>query len=246
MEPPPSFPDAPPLESTDAPAGLLYPRAAPIQRRPGGGRYLTGVYEEILYDPADRLEHKRRVLRTAVHPALMPEPGEQGYAQQLHVPGQHQLASGVPLVVRHAHDPTLFETQVGCITPKVLMSIPRFARRVGDRRTFREICVKLLKLAFGDHESEDPEARKPLSAFKWTRNLRDGGSGGPGEGSFSLAGTTGEGQGTGVFQPAQQVQTDAADERRLEILVTLGTSRPTSYVLVNVLTLHRRGRPNGA
>lgn len=231
-----SFPVGPPLQETVLPNGLVYPTCGNVERRAGERRYLFDAYEQVTYDPAERLDRKNKVLRTAVHPAFTPKPGPQGYPMELNVPGQQQLASAVPVVVQHAHDENLFETQIGYIKPSDIDAC-KYLSPEGGLSQFELAKITLLK-TFGDPKAEDEMAKKPFVEFGWKKNTRDGGLGGEYEGSFSIAGTTGEGQGRGVFQPAQQETKlkelrDAGEARRCELVMNLGAhfARITSHHL---------------
>ncbi|KZV90366.1 hypothetical protein EXIGLDRAFT_694708 [Exidia glandulosa HHB12029] len=221
----PGFGPIPPMGEEKPPAGLRFPQVREVVRHLSD-EYMAGEYEEVKFDSRARQQYKDDALRAATHPAFrMKLPlelvdGMPSYPEALHIPGQHQLSPGVPFVVRDSRDDTLFETQIGVTTPSIVNKYCWLKRP--NSVTFWERSIRILKLTFGDKVSEVESHRKALHEFGFLHNSRDGGTGDADEGSFSLAATNSEGVGKGNVQPAQQIHTPDAEERRLNLLHELG------------------------
>ncbi|EJD38658.1 hypothetical protein AURDEDRAFT_172290 [Auricularia subglabra TFB-10046 SS5] len=206
----------------EAPAGFTYPRAPTFTRCEAtdeGCEYLTGVYETFEFDASTVKEQRARVLRSATQPELVPPPGPDGYPTQYSVPGQRQMTPGVPVVAVDRDNPHKRRMYATLHLPSTVSAVTKVKSLCPN---FTELVKDLIRVVFGDPDAEG-DAAKPMHTLGYERNMRntDPRSMKDGEGAFSMAATSGEGQGIGHVQPAKQTETPAARLRQMALTVSL-------------------------
>lgn len=205
------------LETAD---GLCFPQIPASVELWKNRNYRSGVCMRYEWSSHRRNTQAIQALNSATHPALRPAATATGYPEVLHVPGQLQLTPSVPLVVYSREKAHLGYAQTVEVlhTPSSLLGMP------GMPQDTILIIENLARNVLGNVDADDPRDRKPLYACGLATNMRDKGAHvHEFEGSYSLAFTSGEGQGAGHVQPAVQTDDEYVRARQKMLLYDVGT-----------------------
>ncbi|KZV84148.1 hypothetical protein EXIGLDRAFT_700725 [Exidia glandulosa HHB12029] len=215
--------------------GMRYPQALPVERV-ACPELLVGVCDRMLFDSSKRSMYKDHVLRAATHPAFRPSVKADGtFPERIYVPGQRELTPGIPLRLVDSRRPHLSRTYAHLITLETFrlfenIDQSEFAYKVPSYATFFNKAQLLRDALLGSSRNILPGESEPIACAEkafyelgWTPNIRDSGNHElGGEGSFSIAVTSGEGQGIGHVQPASQPFSAAIQQRRRLVNIRFG------------------------
>ncbi|KZV89765.1 hypothetical protein EXIGLDRAFT_138453 [Exidia glandulosa HHB12029] len=208
------------LESSEAFYDYYLPRMDDSVRLYRTSQYRSGICQRYEWSAGSRSLNAVQALCAATHPELRPNATPTGFPEKLHVPGQLQLTPGVPLVVWSPEKEHLKFTQTVAVvhTPSTLDASP------GTTMPTADIFKSIARNAMGNLDAADPRDRVPFYKLDGLRkNMRDKGAhASEFEGSYSLAWTSGEGQGAGNVQPAAQTDDPYVRERQRILVYDIG------------------------
>ncbi|KZV85795.1 hypothetical protein EXIGLDRAFT_775207 [Exidia glandulosa HHB12029] len=218
------YPREPVDSSLDRDDGLYFPRMDESFETYRTNQYRSGICQRYRWCAGARELNATQALHSATHPALRPGATGGAFPERLHVPGQVQLTPGVPLVVWSEEKAHLqySQTVAGVHTASTLNASP------GTPRCAAEILKSIAQNAMGFKDAADARDRVPFYRLDGLRkNMRNKGSqASEFEGSYSLAWTAGEGQGSGNVQPAVQTDDPYVRSRQQMLVCDLGQLVP--------------------
>lgn len=199
--------------------GLYSPRIPDAVELYQTTKYRAGACLRYPWSSDNRTLEAIQALNSATHPALCPPAQTNGFPEVLQVPGQLQLTPSVPLVVWSPEKEHLsYEQTIAAVhTCQSAKGIPGVPDDLDD------ICCSIAKNVLGNPAAEDERDRKPYYELDLGTNMRHSGARTfKYEGSYSLAATTGEGQGPGMVQPAAQKRNEYVEGRQRVLLYDVG------------------------
>jgi|SRR5882762_4821961 len=185
----------------DPPVGFVYPRAATdthnIKFDP---EYVSGYYFYHNWFTSKAADDLDRM----IHAAIPPNVGPKGYHEDSsviedNIPEMHCLIPGYVVVAFVDGIPRHKVTKACVPMLQSLQQWPKIYEMVMD------ILTELYPLIWGQEATNEKLAMKPIYKFLVVHNSRSSGQKeGLYDGSYNLAGTSSEGQGSGLLMPANQ------------------------------------------
>ncbi|KAJ7209326.1 hypothetical protein GGX14DRAFT_453426, partial [Mycena pura] len=198
--------------------------------------YRRGYLYAAPFLTADKAIERERMLNILVPPNICPARYDLDSAKFIAdpIPGMVKLPLGIPLVHHVDGDPNRAVTVVCAHTLESLMQYEEGGQ-------VQELVARLLQLTWGTNPTESEPGIPGIFELEGMQtNLRSKKAHCtgtlPGDGSFNLASTHGEGEGYGSFMPAVQTNTPQATRSIAEILQILHKC----YRLIMPLCVSRR------
>ena len=208
-------PPAPPLPHNHG----VYPQA-PTYQLAVTNSYRRGCIYTAPFDTGQRLAESNNMLQIQVPPNVTPTQFDLQTRSFISdpIPGMVRVPLGIPMVHQVDGDPKRSVTAVCAHSLDSLMQYP-------EGEQVKALIPRLMELTFGIEESETNAGVPGIFELEGMHhNLRSKKSGKPlqpGDGSFNLASTRGEGEGPGIFMPAVQTNTPQAASVIQEVLQIL-------------------------
>lgn len=195
-----------PSEPATPPEGRAYPKASEyICNEEFDPQYASGYFFHTDYYTSDAPALRLDMTSIDTPPFVDPTVTESGALVRKPIPAMHQLLPGYAYVAFVNGDPKCAYTETCLHTLKSLRRWPKIFLQI------EPLVLELLTLTFGRVETPDKPGVTPIFEFLAVHNGRSPGQAeGSFDGSYNLAGTNSEGQGSGLFKPAIQTENPTA------------------------------------